>query len=178
MSFAVVAAAAAVVSAFGSVEQGKAQKRSFNLQAKQAKLKASRDALQYEQQANLVFERMLQNNATASARGFSGGVSGFTGSAGLVQERSERVAGRDVGILQEGSKAAISFGEIQSNMLKEAGSQAMRGAYFDAIGKLGMAAASYGKTAAGGDGKGTIDIFKSDVPAPVEERFIQTRGYA
>lgn len=169
MSFAVVAAGLAVVSAFGSIEQGKAQKRSFNLQAKQATLKASRDALQYEQQANQVFERMLQNNATASARGFAGGVSGFTGSAGLVQQRSEKVAGRDVAILQEGSKSAISFGEIQSNMLKEAGSQAMRGAYFDAIGKLGMAAYSYGKSETGDSGK--VDV-------PVEERYIQTRGYA
>lgn len=163
-----VAIAATVLSAAGSIEQGKAQKRAYNLQAKQADVRSRREALQYEQQANQVFERMLQNNATASARGFSGGVSGFTGSAGLVQQRSEKVAGRDIAILQEGSKSAISFGEIQSNMLKEAGSQAMRGAYFDAIGKLGMAAASYGQTASGSPA----------TPAPVEERYIQTRGYA
>lgn len=172
MSFAVVAAAASAVSALGSIQQGKAEKRSFNLQAKQADVKSRREALQYEQQANLVFERMLKDNATASARGFSGGVSGFTGSAGLVQQRSEKVAGRDVAILQEGSKSAISFGEIQSNMLKEAGSQAMRGAYFDAIGKLGMAAYNYDRVSVGDDGKGTIGLFKSASPAPVEERFI------
>jgi hypothetical protein len=86
---------------------------------------------------------VLQNNATAAAKGFAGGVSGFSGSAKLIQERSTKVAGKDVGVLQEGAKSALSFGEIQSNMLNEAAKDAITGSYFDAIGKLGMAAASY-----------------------------------
>jgi hypothetical protein len=91
----------------------------------------------------------LQNNATAAAKGFAGGVSGFSGSAKLVQERSTKVAGKDVGVLQEGSKAAISFGEVQSRMLNEAASDAITGSYFDAIGKLGTAAVSYNMSAPG-----------------------------
>lgn len=145
-----VAIASSVLSAVGSIQQGKAQKEMYKIQASQAELKAKRDALQYEQQANQVLERLLANNATAAAKGFAGGVSGFSGSAKLVQERSERVAGRDVAIMQEGAKSAISFGEIQANMLREAGSQAMRGAYFDAIAKLGTAAYAYNQTATGG----------------------------
>lgn len=152
-----VAIAAAGLSAVGSLRQGQQQATMYRLQAQQATLKASRDALQYEQQANSVLNRLLQNNATAAAKGFAGGVSGFSGSAKLVQERSTKVAGQDVGVLQEGSKAAISFGEVQSKMLNEAASDAITGSYFDAIGKLGMAAASY----QGGRPGGT--------PAPVVE---------
>jgi hypothetical protein len=144
-----VAAAAAVVSAVGSIRQGKDQASMYRLQAQQATLKASRDALQYEQQANSVLDRVLQNNATAAAKGFAGGVSGFSGSAKLVQERSTKVAGKDVAVLQEGAKSALSFGEIQSNMLNEAAKDAITGSYFDAIGKLGMAAASWQGARAG-----------------------------
>ena len=164
-----VAIAASVLSAVGSVQQGKAQKRMYKLQSKQAELKASREALQYEQQANQVLERMIQTNATAAAKGFAGGVSGFSGSAKLIQERNEKVAGRDVEIMQEGARSAISFGEIQSNMLKEAGSQALRGSYFDAIGKLAMAAYAYDQTSTG------TAVNK----APVEDRSLynQSQGY-
>jgi hypothetical protein len=160
-----VAIASSVLSAVGSIQQGKAQKEMYKLQASQAELKAKRDALQYEQQANQVLERLLANNATAAAKGFAGGVSGFSGSAKLIQERSERVAGRDVAIMQEGSKSAISFGEIQANMLREAGDQAVRGSYFDAISKLGTAAYAYDQTRTGG-GK----IFQSGKQAPVVDR--------
>jgi len=144
-----VAIAAAGLSAVGSLRQGQQQATMYRLQAQQAKLKASRDALQYEQQANSVLDRLLQNNATAAAKGFAGGVSGFSGSAKLIQERSTKEAGQDVGVLQEGAKSALSFGEIQSRMLNEAASDAITGSYFDAIGKLGTAAMSYNMSAPG-----------------------------
>lgn len=144
-----VAIAAAGLSAVGSLRQGQQQATMYRLQAQQAKLKASRDALQYEQQANSVLDRVLQNNATAAAKGFAGGVSGFSGSAKLIQERNVKDAGQDVGVLQEGAKSALSFGEIQSRMLNEAASDAITGSYFDAIGKLGTAAMSYNMSAPG-----------------------------
>jgi hypothetical protein len=140
-----VAVGSGVLSAVGSIRQGQQQKSMYQLQAQQAQLKASRDALQYEQQANSVLDRLLQNNATAAAKGFAGGVSGFSGSAKLIQERSTQKAGKDLGVLQEGAKSAMSFGEIQSNMLNEAAKDAVTGSYFDAIGKLGSAAVSYAK---------------------------------
>jgi hypothetical protein len=165
-----VAIASSVLSAVGSIQQGQQQKQMYKLQAKQVDLKARRDALQYEQQANLVLERMLQNNATASAKGFAAGVQGFSGSAKLIQERNEKVAGRDIQIMQEGAKSAISFGEIQANMLREAGSQAMKGAYFDAFAKLGTAAVAYNQTA-----KGSVSTQKT-VPV-IEKSFNAAPSY-
>lgn len=134
-----IMAAAATASALQTIQAGKQQKDMYRLQAQQARLKASRDALQYEQQANMVFERLLQNNASAAARGFAGGIQGFSGSAKLIQSRNEKVAGRDINIMQESAKQSISFGEIQANILREAGENAASGAYFDAFAKLGTA---------------------------------------
>jgi hypothetical protein len=144
-----VAIAASVMSAAGSIQQGKSQNEMYKLQAQQAKLKASRDALQYEQQANMLFERLIQTNATAAAKGFAGGVQGFSGSAKLIQERNKKVAGRDVQILNQSSADAILFGDTQASLFKAAGKQAKTASYFDAIAKLGNSAYAYGQTSSG-----------------------------
>lgn len=144
-----IAAGSSVMSAFGAIQQGQQQSEMYKLQAEQAKLKSARDALQYETQANDVLNRLLRTNATAAARGFSGGVSGFSGSAKLTQEMNAKMAGKDVQVLQEGAKTSKSFGDIQSQMLTEAADQAITGSYFDAIGKIGTAAYLYSTTAVG-----------------------------
>lgn len=142
-----IAAGSQVLSAFQSISAGKAQSDIYKLQAKQAQLKAARDRLQYEQQANMAFERILQTNAAAAARGYAGGVQGLSGSAKLIQERNEKVGGRDIQIFQEGSRTAQSFGEIESQMLKVAADQAVSNSYFDAFSKLGTAAYVYSQVA-------------------------------
>jgi hypothetical protein len=81
----VVAIGSQLMSARGSVQTGTIQARGYNWQAAQALLKSKREALQYEQQANLSLERLLQSNAAAVARGFAGGVSGFSGSSKIIQ---------------------------------------------------------------------------------------------
>lgn len=160
-----VAIASSVMSAVGAIQQGQQQKEMYKLQAMQADLKARRDALQYEQQANMVLERMLQNNASAAAKGFSGGIQGLSGSAKLIQERNERVAGRDINIMREGAQSALTFGQIQAGLLREAGDQAAKGSYFDALAKLGEGAYMYSTVRTGGSGIFT----RTGPPAPVEE---------
>lgn len=145
-----IATASSVASAFQSLSAGRMQADTYKLQAKQAQLKASRDALQYEQQANMVYERLLQTNANAAARGFAGGVQGFSGSAKLIQERNEKVAGRDINILDVSAKEAKSFGEVQAEMLRSAADQAVSGSYFDALSKIGTAAFMYTTLKPGG----------------------------
>jgi hypothetical protein len=132
-----------VLSAAGAIQQGRMQSDMYKLQADQARLKAQRDALQYEQQANLAYQRLIENNATAVARGFAGGVSGFTGSARLIQDVNEKRAGKDVEVLQEGARTAQSFGDIQAKLLTAAADQAVTGSYFDAVSKIGSAAYMY-----------------------------------
>jgi hypothetical protein len=147
MTWAAVAATMQVASAVGSIQQGKQQKQLYKLQASQTELKAKRDALQYEQAALQTYRKLQETNANAAARGFAGGVDGFSGSAKLIQEVNAKEAGRDISILEDNKRAVLSFGEIQAQMLTEAGDQAVRGSYFDAISKLGMAAYSYNQNA-------------------------------
>lgn len=156
MALPYIAAGTQVMSAFQSISAGRAQAGMYQLQAKQAELKAKRDALQYEQQANLVYERLLQTNANAAARGFAGGVQGFSGSAKLIQERNEKVAGRDINILDVSAKEAKSFGDVQSQLLRSAADQAISGSYFDALSKIGSAAYLYQTLKPGGNISGDI----------------------
>jgi hypothetical protein len=146
----VVAIGSQLMSARGSVQTGTIQARGYNWQAAQALLKSKREALQYEQQANLTLERLLQNNAAAVARGFAGGVSGFSGSSKIIQERNEKLAGRDVQTLREGAKTALTFGAIEASMLQEAGEAAIEGSYFDAMSKIGSAAYTASQILPGG----------------------------
>lgn len=148
----VVAIGSQLMSARGSVQTGTIQARGYNWQAAQALLKSKREALQYEQQANLSLERLLQNNAAAVARGFAGGVSGFSGSSKIIQERNEKLAGRDVQTLKEGAKTALTFGAIEASMLQEAGEAAIEGSYFDAMSKIGSAAYTASQIWPGGSG--------------------------
>ena len=148
----VVAIGSQLMSARGSVQTGTIQAKGYNWQAAQALLKSKREALQYEQQANLSLERLLQNNAAAVARGFAGGVSGFSGSSKIIQERNEKLAGRDVQTLKEGAKTALTFGAIEASMLQEAGEAAIQGSYFDAMSKIGSAAYTASQIWPGGSG--------------------------
>lgn len=148
----VVAIGSQLMSARGSVQTGTIQAKGYNWQAAQALLKSKREALQYEQQANLSLERLLQNNAAAVARGFAGGVSGFSGSSKIIQERNEKLAGRDVQTLKEGAKTSLTFGAIEASMLQEAGEAAIQGSYFDAMSKIGSAAYTASQIWPGGSG--------------------------
>lgn len=151
-----IAAGSQVVGAFQTLQAGRAQSEMYKLQAKQMELKGMRDRLQYEQQANMVFERVLMTNAAAAARGYAGGVQGLSGSAKLIQQRNEKVGGRDIAILQEGSRSAQSFADVESSMLRNAADQAITGSYFDAIGKIGTAAYMYNQLAPGSAPSGTV----------------------
>jgi hypothetical protein len=145
-----ISAGSSILGAFGAIKQGKQQAAMYKLQGQQAQLKASREQLQYEQQANNTMQSLMKTNATAAARGFASGVSGFSGSAKLTQERNEFTAGKDIGVLQESGKAAKSFGDIQANMFKQAADDAITSSYFDAIGKIGSAAFSSSQVMPGG----------------------------
>lgn len=149
-----IAVGSAGLSAIGSIRQGQQQAQMYELQAQQAKLKGERDALQYEQQANGVLDRLLQTNAVAAAKGFAGGVSGFSGSAKLIQNVNQKRAGKDIGVLQEGAKSAQSFGDIQSMMLTEAADNAITGSYFDAFASIGQGAFMYSQLSPGSVVKG------------------------
>lgn len=137
-----VSAVSSAAGALQALQQGRYQAAMYELQGEMALAKAQRDAVNAEIQANDVLRKLRQTNAAAIARGFAGGVSGFSGSAKLVQEINEKFAGRDFKNLQIAAKEKRSFGEIQKLMFEEAADAAVSSSRFDAFTKIASAAAS------------------------------------
>lgn len=152
-----VAVAMAVVSAFGSIQQGKAKQDYYNVQAAQTRVESERKAVQYQFQANQVLERVNSANASVIARGFAGGVQGFDGSAGLRQAINNTKGGKEFAFALANSDGVRRSGLIQATLYESAGDMAKKAGYFDAAGKLAMAGASYsqiGSAPSGGGGFG------------------------
>ena len=137
-----VSAVSSAAGALQSLQQGRYQAAMYELQGEMVLAKAQRDAVNAEIQANDVLRKPRQTNSAAIARGFAGGVSGFSGSAKLVQEVNEKFAGRDFKNLQIAAKEKRSFGEIQKMMFEEAADAAVSSSRFDAFTKLASPAAT------------------------------------
>ena len=137
-----VSAVSSAAGALQALQQGRYQAAMYELQGEMALAKSQRDAVNAEIQANDVLRKLRQTNSAAIARGFAGGVSGFSGSAKLVQDVNEKFAGRDFKNLQIAAKEKRSFGEIQKMMFEEAADAAVSSSRFDAFTKLASAAAT------------------------------------
>jgi hypothetical protein len=141
---AAVAIALAVVSAYGSIKEGQDKKNYYNQVAAQTRVETERKAIQYEFQANQILQRTNTANAAVIARGFAGGVNAFEGSAGLIQSVNNTRGGKEFAFALAGADSQRRNGLIQASLYETAGTTAEQTGYFNAAGKLGMAAASYG----------------------------------
>jgi hypothetical protein len=141
---AAVAIALTVLSAYGSIKEGQDKKNYYNQVAAQTRVETERKAIQYEFQANQILQRTNMANAAVIARGFAGGVNAFEGSAGLIQSVNNTRGGKEFAFALSGADSQRRNGLIQASLYESAGSTAERTGYFNAAGKLGMAAASYG----------------------------------
>ena len=140
-----VAVAMAVVSAYGSIQEGKAKKDYYQMQAAQTRVESERKAIQSQFKANQILQRINSANATAIARGFAGGVQGFDGSAALIQAVNNTRGGKEFAFELGTADAVRRGGLIQATLYESAGKTAERAGYFDAAGKLAMAGSSYSK---------------------------------
>lgn len=140
-----VAVAMAVVSAIGSIQGGKAQRSNYQIQAAQTRVESERKAIQYEFQGNQILQRLNAANSAVVARGFAGGTQGFEGSAALIQAVNSTRGGKEFAFALGNSDSIRRSGLIQSTLYESAGKTAERAGYFDAAGKLAMAATSYSK---------------------------------
>lgn len=144
MTLAVAAVALAAVSAYGSVKEGQDKKNYYNQLANQTRVETERKAIQYEFQGNQILQRTNAANAAVIARAFSGGVSAFDGSAQLAQQVTNQRGGKEFAFALSGADSARRNGLIQASLYETAGTTAEQTGYFNAAGKLGMAAVTYG----------------------------------
>jgi len=158
MTLAVAAVALTALSAYGSIKEGQDKKNYYNQLAQQTKVETERKAIQYEFQGNQILQRTNAANAAVIARAFSGGVSAFDGSAQLAQQVTNQRGGKEFAFALSGADSARRNGLIQASLYESAGTTAEQTGYFNAAGKLGMAAVTYGSL---GGAPGT--------PAPVTD---------
>jgi hypothetical protein len=153
----IVAITAAIVSAYGTYQGGSIQKQQYNMQARMATIKGEREAIQNQQKANQIRSRLQRTNATLAARAYAGGIDPFSGSPDVVRAMNETDAGREYSNAMADARAAMQNGILQAQLYRQAGAQAKRAATFDAVGKLGMAAAMAAGPSAGGAGAAPIE---------------------
>jgi hypothetical protein len=144
-----------ILSAYGSIKAGQDKKKYYDQQAAVTRIETERAAIKYEFQANQILQRTNAANAAVIARGFAGGVNAFDGSAGLIQAVNNTRGGKEFAFALSGAEGQRRNGLIQASLYQDAGATAEQTGYFDAAGKLGMAAASYGSMGGAPSGGGT-----------------------
>ena len=144
MALPVIAIALTAISAYGSIKEGQDKKKYYDQVAQQSRIEGDRKAIQYEFQANQILQRTNAANAAAIARGFAGGTQGFEGSAGLIQTINNTRGGKEFMFALGNADATRRSSLIQASLYEQAGATAERTGYFNAAGKLGMAALTYG----------------------------------
>lgn len=123
-----------------ALRAGTAQSNMYQIQALQAAAKANRDAVNAELEANAVLDKLRRTNANAVARGYAGGVEGFSGSAKLIQDVNAKYAGRDLRNIDLSVKERKTFGQVQSALFKTAANEALIGGTMNALEAVGSAA--------------------------------------
>jgi hypothetical protein len=149
-----LAIAATAVSAYGSIQAGQDKKKYYDQIAQQSRVEGERKAIQYQFQANQILQRTNAANAAVVARGFSGGTQGFEGSAGLIQSINNTRGGKEFAFALANADSQRRASLIQASLYEQAGQTAERTGYFDAAGKLGMAALTYGQMGGAQSGGG------------------------
>lgn len=124
-----LSAAGAAFSAISAIQSVQAKKQASQLeaqrlaiQAEQAKLQGRQNALNYNNQANQIFERQQQLAATARARAAAAGINPLTGSPLSVQEADAIRAGREFQIAKENAEMSLYGGLSASQDLRAASS--------------------------------------------------------
>jgi hypothetical protein len=157
--FTIAAITLATLGAYGTHEAGQAQKQQYNMQARMATIRGEREAIQNQQKANMIRNRLQRTNATLAARAYAGGVDPFSGSPDVIRALNETDAGREYSNAMADARAALSGGLLQAQLYRSAGKQAARQANFNAAMQLGQAALSAAKPSPG-----------TQSPAPIETR--------
>ena len=153
-----LAVAAALVGAYGTIQQGKATDAMYKGQAQQTLVQARSQVLQSRQEALnhredgiVVLEQMKKNAATINARAAAGSLDPFSGSLGnlmtvnLDQGFQDFTMTRDNRFIAEQNQIIIQkSAEHQSAQYRAAGKQAKRSAMISAITQVAMAGATYG----------------------------------
>ena len=137
----------AAVSALSSIRQGEQQAERFRFEAQQAELQGRQNALNYNRQALIAFERQQKISGAIRARAAAGGIDPLTGSPLSVDQMNAQRANYEIQIARENAELAAAGGLAQSQQLYGAATVAEAAGITSAIGKIGMGYAMYNQSA-------------------------------
>lgn len=137
----------AAVSALSSIRQGEQQAERFRFEAQQAELQGRQNALNYNRQALIAFERQQKISGAIRARAAAGGIDPLTGSPLSVDQMNAQRANYEIQIARENAELAAAGGLAQSQQLYGAATVAEASGITSALGKVGMAYAMYNQSA-------------------------------
>lgn len=137
----------AAVSALSSIRQGEQQAERFRFEAQQAELQGRQNALNYNRQALIAFERQQKISGAIRARAAAGGIDPLTGSPLSIDQMNAQRAGYEIQIARENAELAAAGGLAQSQQLYGAATVAEASGITSALGKVGMAYAMYNQSA-------------------------------
>lgn len=166
--FAGIGALGSVVSGVSSMMAGQQQQAMYDLQAKQAQLRARADEIKYRQQGVMALDRTLSTAATIAARAGAGSIDPFSGSAGALTTYAFGKGFGEFNLAQESAALAGYQGDVQSALYGMSGEQAATAGY--AKGFSNVFSGLYEASKIGGPG-GTpktslLDYTPANVPLP------------
>lgn len=140
-------AAAAGVSALGTIAAGAAQRRQYEAQARQAELRGRAEALAYKQRGADALRNLNETLAAIISRSAAGGVDPTSGSAATLQQFAMGEGVREFNIAADNAVMALGQGQTQAGIYKQAGQAAQLSSYVQAAGQIGQGAYRYGQLA-------------------------------
>lgn len=140
-----IAIGSAVIGAFGSYQQGKAQQAMYRSQAMWTAIQGEQDAIAFEQKGVNTLKKTLRTLATITARAAAGNINPWAGSVGNLQDQVLNEGYIDFGISKMNASNKRFMSEFQANTYVSAGKSAYQSGLFSAAATLGTAAGTYGQ---------------------------------
>jgi len=131
--FSALGALGTVVSGVASFAGGQQQQAMYDLQAKQAQLRARSDEIKYRQQGVAALDRTLSTAATIAARAGAGSIDPFSGSAAALTTYAFGKGFGEFNLAQESAALAGFQGDVQSDLYRMSGSQAAAAGAFKGV---------------------------------------------
>ena len=139
--------ASSVLSVYGQIRAGQAQREMYDEQAAQARMRGRSEAIAYKQQGADVLRNLNENLSAIIARSAAGGFDPTSGSAAVRQQYAMAEGIREKNIAADNALWAEGQAATQTHQYRMAGRAAQQASFFQAAGTLGMGIYRYGQLA-------------------------------
>jgi len=133
------------VSVAGTLAAGAAQRRQYEEQARQARIRGRSEAIAYKQKGADALRNLNETLAAITARSAAGGVDPTSGSARTIAEFAQGEGIRESNMAADNAIMALGQASSQAFNYRQAGYTAQLTSYVQAAGTIGQYAYQYGQ---------------------------------